>query len=85
VLIVQDKIESDGSITKNVGRARKAHYNAVTGDIILIGSPSVQQGISVCIAQEDDTVMTLNRNGRMRVEGKHKTVIKESSTSEARR
>jgi lipopolysaccharide export system protein LptA len=85
VLIVQDKLEADGSITKNIGRARKAHYNAVTGDIILTGSPSVQQGISVCVAQEEGTVMTLNRDGRMRVEGKHKTVIKEGGVAEARR
>lgn len=85
VVITQDKIESDGSITKNVGRARKATYDSKTGNIILVGSPSVQQGINLCVAQSEDTVMTLNRNGYNRVDGPSKTVIKDASASDATR
>jgi lipopolysaccharide export system protein LptA len=83
VIITQDKFEADGTITKNVGKAKKATYDAKTGDIVLTGSPSVQQGINLCIAQSEETVMTLNRNGRMRVEGPHKTVIKDTNTADA--
>lgn len=82
VVITQDKIESDGSITKNVGRARKATYDAKTGDIILSGSPSVQQGINLCIAKAEETVMTLNRNGFNHVDGPSMTVIKDTKGSD---
>ncbi len=82
VLITQDKVEADGSITKNIGRGRKATYDSKTGDIILTGNPSVQQGINLCVAQSDDTVITLNRNGRMHVEGAHTTVIKDTNAAD---
>jgi lipopolysaccharide export system protein LptA len=79
VTITQDKLESDGSITRNVGNGRKATYDATTGDVVLTGMPSVQQGINLCVALEESTVMTLNRDGHMRVEGAHKTTIKDSA------
>ena len=79
VVITQEKLEADGSTTKNVGKSRRATYDAKTGDVVLTGMPSVQQGINLCVAQDESTVMTLNRDGRMRVEGPHKTVIKDSS------
>lgn len=85
VVIIQDKLESDGSITKNVGRGRKATYDAKTGDIVLSGSPSVQQGINLCVATSDETVMTLNRNGYNRVEGPNKTVIKDTNAADTLR
>lgn len=80
ILITQDKVEADGSITKNVGRGQKATYDATTGDIVLTGNPSVQQGINLCIAQSDETVITLNRAGRMHVVGPHTTKIKDSKS-----
>lgn len=80
VLIQQDKFEADGTITKNIGRAKRATFDSKSGDIVLTGSPSVQQGINLCIAQSEDTVMTLNRNGRMKVEGPHTTKIKDTQS-----
>lgn len=79
VVITQDKVEADGSITKNVGRGKKATFDSKTGNIVLSGSPSVQQGINLCIAQAEETVMTLNRNGYNRVDGPSKTVIKDNA------
>jgi hypothetical protein len=32
------------------------------------------------VATDESTIMTLNRNGRMKVEGPHKTVIKDTSS-----
>jgi lipopolysaccharide export system protein LptA len=84
VVITQDKLEADGTITKNVGRGRKATYDAKTGDIILSGSPSVQQGINLCVAKADDTVMTLNRNGFNHVDGPSMTVIKDKGAADLR-
>jgi lipopolysaccharide export system protein LptA len=82
VTITQDKLEADGTITKNVGHGDKVTYDAKTGDIVLIGNPSVQQGINLCVALEAGTVMTLNRNGRMKVEGPHKTIIKDTQSAD---
>ncbi len=75
VIITQDKTEADGSITQSIGKADKATYDAVTGDIILTGSPDVIQGINRVQATEPGTVMVLNRDGRMKATGPHRTTI----------
>jgi len=80
VIITQDKIDTDGSVTQNIGKGKKVTYDATTGNIVLTGLPSVQQGINLCVATDESTIMTLNRNGRMKVEGPHRTVIKDTSS-----
>jgi len=80
VKITQEKAEADGSITINIGYARHVTYDAGTGDIVLTGSPSVQQGINLCVAKEEACVMTLNRNGKMSVKGDHTTTIKDTNS-----
>jgi lipopolysaccharide export system protein LptA len=75
VIITQDKVEADGTITHSIGKSDVANYDAVTGDIVLTGTPDVTQGINRVIATAPTTVMTLNRDGRMRAEGPHKTII----------
>jgi lipopolysaccharide export system protein LptA len=84
VVISQDKIESDGSITKNIGKSRKATYDAATGNIVLTGMPNIQQGINLFIATDESTVMTLNRNGRVTFDGPTKTIIKDTNSENAR-
>jgi lipopolysaccharide export system protein LptA len=83
VIITQDKVENDGSISKHIGKARRATYDSNTGTVVLTGKPSVQQGINLCVALNDSTVMTLNRDGRMKVDGASKIVIANSSTPES--
>jgi lipopolysaccharide export system protein LptA len=75
VIITQDKVEADGSVTHGIGRADIATYDATTGDIVLKGSPDVTQGLNRCIATDPSTVMTLNRDGHMKASGPHKTII----------
>ncbi len=84
VLITQDKVEADGTVSHNIGRGRKAVYDAITGDITLTGMPTVQQGINTCIALQEDTVMVLNREGRMHVTGPHKTIIKDTNSADSK-
>jgi lipopolysaccharide export system protein LptA len=79
VRIIQEKKEADGKVTKNTGEGRKAVYDAETGNITLTGMPWVQTGVNMCIALEEETVMVLNRAGKMEVRGANKTVIKESA------
>jgi lipopolysaccharide export system protein LptA len=84
VVITQDKLEANGTTTHNVGHGRHATYDANTGDIVLTGNPQVQQGINTCVALDDGTVMTLNREGKMKVNGAHKMVIKDSKSDNGR-
>ncbi len=73
--ITQDKVDADGTIQHSVGQADKATYDVVTGDIVLTGSPQIQQGINLIVATSPATVMTLNRDGHMNAKGPTKTVI----------
>ncbi len=82
VVIKQSKVEADGSTSQSFGRAQKADYNAVTGDIVLSGMPIVQQGLNQCIATAPETVMTLNRDRNMRVVGPHRTIISDKADLE---
>jgi lipopolysaccharide export system protein LptA len=78
VVITQDKVDSEGKPTRNVGRSKRAVYDAASGDVTLTGRPEVQQGINTIVALDESTVMVLNREGRMKVTGPHKTVIKDA-------
>ena len=84
VLVTQEKVETDGTVSRSVGRGDKVDYVASTGDITLTGMPEVQQGINTCVATDVSTVITLNREGRMRVVGPHKTVITDTSANNGR-
>ena len=84
VVVTQDKLESDGSVTKNIGKGRKVTYDAATGNIVLTGNPNIQQGINLFVATDESTVMTLNRNGRVTFDGPTKTILKDMSSENAR-
>jgi lipopolysaccharide export system protein LptA len=85
VVVTQDKIESDGSVTKNIGKGKKVTYDAATGNIVLTGNPNIQQGINLFVATDESTVMTLNRNGRVTFDGPTKTILKDMSSENAPR
>jgi lipopolysaccharide export system protein LptA len=78
VTILQEKVDAEGNLTRNIGRSKRAVFESATGDVILTGRPEVQQGINTIVATDENTVITLNREGRMNVKGPHKTVIKDA-------
>lgn len=82
VVIKQAKTEADGSTSYSYGKAQKADYNAITGDIVLSGMPIVQQGMNQCISTSAETVMTLNRDRNMKVVGPHRTIISDKADLE---
>lgn len=84
VVVTQDKVESDGSISKNIGRGRRITYDAASGDIVLTGMPSIQQGGKQFVATDERTVMYLNRNGHAKIDGPSKTILKDLSAEDAR-
>jgi lipopolysaccharide export system protein LptA len=85
VIILKDKLEADGSVTKCVARADRATFDAKTGDMVLTGNPSLQQGGSYTVAAEPGTVMTLNRNGDMINKGATRTILRELAATENRK
>lgn len=84
VVVTQDKVESDGSISKNIGRGRRITYDAGSGDIVLTGMPTIQQGGKQFVATDERTVMYLNRNGHAKIDGPSKTILKDLSAEDAR-
>ena len=84
VVITQDKAEVDGSTSHSIGKAEKAVYNAVTGEVTLTGWPEVKQGPNTGVAVEEGTVMIMTRDGKMRTEkGRTKFIIQDSGNEKA--
>lgn len=78
VVITQDKVDADGKPNRSIGRGERAVYDSATGDVTLTGNPSLQQGINTIVATDPATVMILNREGRLKVIGTHRTVIQDA-------
>ncbi len=84
VIITQDKAEADGTTSHSIGKAEKAVYNAVTGEVTLTGWPEVKQGVNTGVAVEEGTVMIMTRDGKMRTEkGRTKFIIQDSGNEKA--
>jgi lipopolysaccharide export system protein LptA len=84
VFITQENMAADGTVTKSIGRAKRADYDARTGDIVLTGKPAVRQGLNTCVATAEETVMTLNRDRDMRVVGPHQLIITDKGDLESK-
>ena len=80
VIITQDKKDAEGVVQHSGGEADKATYDAESGDIILTGNPRIQQGNNLIVSTDKRTKMTLNRDGHMRAQGPHKTIIIDKGT-----
>ena len=77
VIITQDKVdEKTGEVTHYIGKAHKADYNALSGEMTLSGWPQIQQGLNNQVATEEGTVMIMDRDGHLRTKGPSATVIK---------
>lgn len=75
VVIVQENKDERGQVTKSTGRAGKAIFDPASGDITLTQSPQIQQGINNHVAIDPNTIMILNRAGRLSTQGSSRTVI----------
>jgi len=85
VVITQDKVdESTHEVTHYVGKGAKAIYDSGTGDMTLSGWPQIQQGINNQVATAEDTIMIMNRAGRLRTVGPSKSVIVDQSSNESK-
>lgn len=83
VIVTQDKLQADGTTTHSVGHSRKAVYEASTGDITMTGKPTCEQNENTCVALADETVIILNRDGKMRAIGPNQMLIKHMQSDPA--
>jgi len=76
VIISQERPdEKTGKPVLYSGTAAKAEYDTATGDLTLSGWPQISQGQNVQKASQENTVMMMNREGRLRTKGPSMTVI----------
>jgi lipopolysaccharide transport protein LptA len=68
-----------GPPTRAVGRADKATYTAMTGDVELRGTPRVQEGPNMHVATSPDTVMIINQNSQLTTHGPSRTEIRQET------
>jgi lipopolysaccharide transport protein LptA len=78
--VVRDKPDPKGGPpSKAVGLSDKAVYTSSDGNVVLTGSPRVQQGLDTHIATSPDTVMVLNQDGHLTTHGPSRTEIRQES------
>jgi lipopolysaccharide transport protein LptA len=77
VVVIQENANSEGQTIRSVGRAGRAHYDSLTGNLFLTEWPQLRQGANNHIAMEKKTRVILNKNGHSNTIGQSKTVIVE--------
>ena len=76
--VIVRKAGADGEM--QIGQARKVTFDKVSGDIVLEDWPQVQSGFKLVQARSQGTIITLNENGKMNVDGpSHTTIIQPDS------
>jgi lipopolysaccharide transport protein LptA len=83
VAVVRDRPDPNGGPpTRSVGRSDKATYIAATGDVELVGTPRVQEGLNTHIATNPETVMIVNQKGELTTRGPSRTEIRQQPKGE---
>ena len=79
--VVREKPDPKGGPpSKAIGLADKAVYTSSDGNVVLTGTPRVQQGLDTHIATSPDTVMILNQDGQLTTHGPSRTEIRQENT-----
>jgi lipopolysaccharide transport protein LptA len=76
--VVREKPDPKGGPpSKAVGLSEKAVYTSSDGNVVLTGSPRVQQGLDTHVSTSPDTVMVLNADGHLTTRGPSRTEIRQ--------
>jgi lipopolysaccharide transport protein LptA len=79
--VVREKADPQGGpTTKAIGLSEKAVYTSSNGDVVLTGSPRVQQGLDTHVATSPDTIMILNQEGHLQTHGPSRTEIRQQNS-----
>jgi lipopolysaccharide transport protein LptA len=78
--VVRERADPKGGPpTKAIGLSEKAVYTSSDGNVVLTGSPRVQQDLDTHVATSPDTVMVLNQEGHLTTHGPSRTEIRQSN------
>ena len=78
--VVHDKPDPKGGPpSKAVGLSEKAVYTSSDGNVVLTGSPRVQQDLNTHVATSPETFMVLNQNGQLATHGPSRTEIRQQA------
>jgi len=78
--VVRDKPDPNGGPpSKAIGLSEKAVYTSSDGNVVLTGSPRVQQGLDTHVSTSPDTVMVLNQDGQLTTHGPSRTEIRQEA------
>ncbi len=72
-MVIIEKRSLEGDVQQ--GRCKRLEYDGPTGDMVLSDYPQVQKGNVLHIATTADTTMTFDKAGRLRTNGRPRTVI----------
>jgi lipopolysaccharide export system protein LptA len=72
-MVIIEKLAENGDI--QIGKCKKAVYRSATGQIVMSDLPQVQRGNMLHIADQPDTEMTFDPNGKLHTSGHTRTVI----------
>jgi len=72
-MVTIEKRDDQGNVQQ--GKCRRLDYDQATGDIILSDYPLVQRGNVLHIATQADTTMVFDKTGKLRTNGRPRTVI----------
>jgi lipopolysaccharide transport protein LptA len=76
--VVREKPDPKGGPpSKAIGLSDKAVYTSSDGNVVLTGTPRVQQGLDTHISTSPDTVMILNQDGQLTTHGPSRTEIRQ--------
>lgn len=78
--VVRDKSDPKGGpSSKAVGLSEKAVYTSSDGNVVLTGSPRVQQDLNTHVATNPETYMVLNQDGHLTTHGPSRTEIRQKA------
>jgi ferredoxin len=72
-MVTIEKRDEQGNVQQ--GKCRRLDYDQATGDITLSDYPQVQRGNVLHIATQADTTMVFDKTGKLRTNGRPRTVI----------
>lgn len=79
-VVRQKPAENGKPPSQAIGLAEKAVYTSANGDVVLTGSPRVQQGLDTHVSTSPDTVMILNSEGHLTTHGPSRTEIRQEKS-----
>ncbi len=80
-MVTIEKRSEQGDVQQ--GKCRRLDYNGASGEITLSDYPQVQRGNVLHIATQPDTTMVFEKNGKLRTNGRPRTVILSDAASGA--